>query len=180
MYEDFRLPKIELLELLKRATQNKKLADTLIKEFGPDILDDKKEVNINLLNDTIIVKEPLKKKFRGIIEFPLLIELVKELFERAKKGKEPIVFDAPYLFDFVFLPYGCYPNLVVFNTEGALPVKRVAERDHISIREASKIVATPQARIGHMLKKSELQIDNDGDLGTLKFKLINQLGPYLM
>jgi len=178
--EDFKLEKVELISLLKRVTHQKQISDALIKEFGNDILDDKKELNQKFLHETIFPRDVIKKKFIKIIEFPLLKELLKELYFVSKKKKELIILDAPLLLDFKIIPYVSYPNIVIYNTETALPVKRVAERDNIPINEASKIVTTTSAQIGYMLKKADIQIKNDEDMNALKYKLIHQLGSYLL
>jgi len=178
--EDFKLEKIELNSLLKRVTRQKPISDALIKEFGGDILDDKKELNPKFLHETIFPREVIRKKFTKMLEIPLLKETLKEIYTISRRSKEIIVCDAPMLFDFRILPYVSYPNIVVYNTESALPVKRMAERDHISLSEATKLVATPQGQIGRMLKKADIQIKNDEDMNALKYKLIHQLGSYLL
>jgi len=107
-------------------------------------------------------------------------EVLKESYKLSKIDKGIIAFDAPFLFDFKVLPWLCYPSLTIFNTENALVVKRVAERDNIPLPEASKAVSTPQGLIGRMLKRADIQINNDGDLNALKYKLVNELASFLL
>jgi len=181
LHEDFKTNKIDGDELIKRIIRdNKGVYATLQKEFGNDLFDDKKDLNKNFIQETVLPREPIRKKLAGILEVPLMKELLKEAYNITKNDKGVIAFDAPQLFDFKILPWMCYPTITVFNTETALPVKRVAERDNISLSEASKLVSAPQGLIGRMLKRADIQINNDGDLNALKYKLVNELASFLL
>lgn len=181
LHKDAKLDKIELEVLLNNVVKDKKdLAAKLIREFGDEIINEKKEINKKFLYETILPRDAPRKNFTKMVEFPLIIELLKEMYYLTRDSRSPIAMDAPMLFDFTFLPYMTYPNIVLFVTETALPVKRIAERDHISIGEASKQVSMTQAQIGNMLRKANMKVNNDADELTLKHKFINDIAPFLM
>lgn len=181
LHNDAKLDKIELENLLNKVVRDKKdLAAKLTREFGDEILNEKKEINKKFLYGTILPRDAPRKNFTKMVEFPLIIELAKELYALTRDSRSPIALDAPMLFDFTFLPYLAYPNIVLFVTETALPVKRIAERDHISIGEASKQASMTQAQIGNMLRKANMKVNNDADELTLKHKFINDIAPFLM
>ena len=181
LHEDAKLDKIELEAVLNKVVKNKKdLAAKLAREFSEEIINEKKEINKKFLYETILPRDAPRKNFTKMVEFPLMIELLKEMYALSKDSRSPIAMDAPMLFDFSYLPYLSFPNIVLFVTETALPVKRIAERDHISIGEASKQVSMTQAQIGNILRKANMKVNNDADELTLKHKFINDIAPFLM
>ena len=181
LHEDFKTQKIDGEELIHRIIRdNKAVYATLQKEFGNDIFDDKKDLSKKFLQETVLPREPIRQKLASILEVPLIKEVLKEAYHKSKIDKGIIAFDAPLLFDYKFLPWVCFPTITVFNTENALVVKRVAERDNIPLAEASKLVSMPSGLVGRMLKKADIQINNDGDLNNLKYKLVNELASFLL
>lgn len=182
MSHDIKLASIDLNDqIAKVINNNKQIHDKLVKEFGDDIIDpNKKGLNQAFLKETILPRDPLRKKLTRILDFPLTKQLLKEVYELTKNSRSPIIMDAPLLFDFKFLPFTSYPNLAIMTTEPTLPVKRIAERDDISISEAAKKVCTTQTQLVNLRKKADIIINNDQDVTSLKHQLVKDIAPFLM
>ena len=161
--------------------EKKNVYNKIVKEFGDEIIDpEKKGLNQKYLKEIILPRDILRKRLTKILEFPLIVQLLKELYHLTKDNRNPIIFDAPLLFDFTLLPYISYPNLAITVTEHTLPVKRIAERDGISIGEAAKQICTTQAQFRTIMKKADIKIPNDEDIGFLKHQLVKDIAPFLM
>jgi dephospho-CoA kinase len=179
--QDFKLPLIDCDVLARRVVEVGKPAyNQIIKEFGTEILDPTTQaIDRKVLGEIVFKNEPLRKKLTRITGFHIMIEILKDLYNEIRKGHTIIVLDAPLLFESVYLPYLCYPTLVVYTTEVNLQIKRIIDRDHITIEEAERKIKS-QMPLGKKLQLADIKISNDDDIPALKNKILNELGKFIL
>lgn len=179
--QDFKLPLIDCDVLARRVVEVGKPAyNKIVKEFGTGILDPVTgEINRKALGEMVFKNEPLRKKLTRITGFYIMIEIIKDLYNEIRKGHNVIVLDAPLLFESVYLPYICYPTMVIYVTEHTLQLKRIMDRDGLTLDEAEARIKS-QMPIGRKLQLADVKISNDDDLITLKNKVLNELGKFIL
>lgn len=179
--QDFKIPLIDCDILARRIVEIGRPAyNKIVQEFGAAILDpDTKELNRKALGEIVFSNEKIRKKYTRMTGLYISLEIIKEIFLAVKRKDSLVVLDAPLLFESGYLPYLCYPIIVVYITETSLQIKRVVERDRCSIQDAEKKINS-QMPIGKKLKLADLRLNNDGTEDALKQKIFTELGPYIL
>ena len=179
--QDFRFPLIDCDVLARKVVEVGFPAyNQIVEIFGKKILDpNTKEINRKALGELVFNNEEMRRKLTRITGKYIMLEILKEILKGVWRGKEIIVLDAPLLFESVYLPYLCYPCVVIYISEPSLQVKRIVERDNMSIEESQRRINS-QMPIGKKLQYADVKICNDGDVDALKGKVLNELGSYLI
>jgi dephospho-CoA kinase len=179
--QDFKLTIIDCDVLARRIVEIGKPAyNKIVAEYGSAILDpDTKELNRKAVAEIVFKNESIRRKYTRMTGTYIMIEIVKEIIDAIRNKKTLVVLDAPLLFESKYLPYLCYPIITVYVTDETLQVKRIIERDRMTIEEAKRRI-DGQMPIGKKLAGADIKLNNDGDVSALKHKLFHELGTYVL
>lgn len=151
-----------------------------IKEFGTSFLDEKtKEINRKALGEIVFNDNAKRRRLTSITGRYIALEILKDLFILSRTATEPIILDAPILFESKYLKYLCFPIVVVDCDNEELQIKRVMARDNLKKEDIKKRIDS-QMPISKKLKMADVKLINNGELADLRHSLINQLYPYLI
>jgi len=179
--EQFKLPLIDCDILARRVVEVGKPAyKKIVKIFGTKILDsNKKEIDRKVLAEIVFNDKKLRGKLTMTTGWYISLEILKEIFVFSRTQREPIVLDAPLLFESKYLQYLCFPIIVTYMSDTDKQIKRVVNRGGITKEEASKRLSS-QMPTEKKLAMADIKLNNEGDVEDLKRNLINQLIPYIM
>lgn len=156
----------------------------IIRLFGQEILlkneDDHPEIDRPKLGELVFKDQKLRRKLMSITSYYIFLELIKELYSVffVHKKKE-VVIDAPILFESGYLPYLCYPVMLVYVTEESIQINRMKERNGFTEEHARDRIRS-QMKIEDKIKKSDILINNEGTVEELKSKILKNLPLYLI
>ena len=152
----------------------------IIKIFGTKILDQNtKEIDRKALGEIVFNDKVLRGKLTRLTGWYISLEILKDIFVFSRTRKEPIVLDAPLLFESKYLQYICFPIIVTYINDTEKQLKRVVDRGGITKDEAAKRLSS-QMPTEKKVAMAHIKLHNDGDVEDLKRSLINQLIPYIM
>ena len=121
----------------------------------------------------IIFSNSGKKRILERIMHPVIIrELKKIILAHRKKGKGMLVADVPLLFEAKLEKI--FDSIIVVSCRKDQQIKRLAEREKISKREAVKRINS-QIPLSEKVKMADFVIDNSKSKKELKFKIEKML-----
>jgi len=179
--EEFKLPLIDCDLIARRVVEVGKPAyKKIVKTFGEKILNQEtKEIDRKALGAIVFNDSKLRKKLTGITGWYIGVEIVKQVFVYSYYQKEPIVLDAPILFESGYLRWICFPIIVVYVTDESKQIKRVIKRDGLKEEEVAARLKS-QMPVSKKLALADIKLANDKEVSDMRFSLINQLYPYMM
>lgn len=141
------------------------LLDKLVTVYGIEILNEDGSLNRKHLAE-IAFSSPEQTRLLNETTHPEIVRLIKKKVQGAFfDGYEAVIIDAPQLFE-SNLSYDCnFIVSVVAPKEER--IKRIMERDSISLEEAEKRISI-QKTDEFFKQNSDVYIENDGDLENLK------------
>jgi len=179
--EEFKLPLIDCDRIARRVVEVGKPAyKKIVKVFGDKILNpENKEIDRKALGAIVFNDAKLRRKLTSITGWYIGIEILKEVFVYSYYQKEPIVLDAPILFETKYLQWICFPIIVVYVTDESKQIKRVMKRDGLKEEEVAARMNS-QMPTSKKLAMANIKLANDKEISDLRFNLINQLYPYML
>ena len=164
MYDTYVINADELAkEMYKNGTE---YYNSIVKEFGKNILAKNKEIDKSKLSEKIYSSENERKILNNLTFYYLTIE-IKKIIEKEKMHKI-IIIDAPLLFE-SNLDKLCDVIIGVI-TEKKLQVSRICKRDNIN-EEKANIRLNIQKSDAFFLKNCDFIILNDKDKEYMKTQI---------
>ena len=164
MYDTYVINADELAkEMYKNGTE---YYNSIVKEFGKNILAKNKEIDKSKLSEKIYSNENERKILNSLTFYYLTIE-IKKIIEK-KKMHKIIIIDAPLLFE-SNLDKLCDVIIGVI-TEKKLQVSRICKRDNIN-EEKANIRLNIQKSDAFFLKNCDFIILNDKDKEYMKTQI---------
>ncbi len=164
MYDTYVINADELAkEMYKNGTE---YYNSIVKEFGKNILAKNKEIDKSKLSEKIYSNENERKILNNLTFYYLTIE-IKKIIEKEKMHKI-IIIDAPLLFE-SNLDKLCDVIIGVI-TEKKLQVSRICKRDNIN-EEKANIRLNIQKSDAFFLKNCDFIILNDKDKEYMKTQI---------
>ena len=164
MYDTYVINADELAkEMYKNGTE---YYNSIVKEFGKNILAKNKEIDKSKLSEKIYSNENERKILNNLTFYYLTIE-IKKIIEK-EKMHEIIIIDAPLLFE-SNLDKLCDVIIGVI-TEKKLQVSRICKRDNIN-EEKANIRLNIQKSDAFFLKNCDFIILNDKDKEYMKTQI---------
>lgn len=181
MNEEFKLPLVDCDRIARQVVEVGKPAyKKIVKVFGEKILNpENKEIDRKALGAIVFNDPKLRKKLTGITGWYIAIEIIKQVFVYSCYQKEPIVLDAPILFETGYLRWLCFPIIVVYVADESKQIKRVMKRDGLKEEEVAARMNS-QMPTSKKLALANIKLANDKEVSDLRFNLINQLYPYML
>jgi len=141
------------------------LLPKLANVFGEDILNEDGSLNRKLLAERAF-SSPEKTRLLNVTTHPEIVRLINKKIQGAFfDGYEAVIIDAPQLFE-SNLSNDC--NFIVsVIAPKEQRIKRIMERDGITAKEAESRISA-QKTDDFFKQNSDLYIENDGDLESLK------------
>lgn len=134
--------------------------NSIVKEFGEEILDDSKKIDRNKLRPLVLNNRSLKKRLERITHVQIMKELLVGIWETFFWGTDTFVLiDAPLLYETGVLEWICYPVAVVYVSDEKVWLDRIKARDNCSEDEA-KLKISNQMPIKLKVAKAEIRVDN--------------------
>ena len=140
---------------------------------------DTKEIDRAVLGEIVFKDNALRRKLTRITGWYISIEILKEIIVWSRHSQEPILLDAPILYESKYLQYICFPIIVVYMSNENAQIRRIQVRDKLSTEEVKRRINS-QMPISKKLAMADIKLKNDGDTDELRKSLIGQLYPYLL
>jgi dephospho-CoA kinase len=156
------IPVIDADQLAHQALRFHK--DKIITYFGPDVIDDKGELDRRKLAEKVFANKKLKKTLESIIH-PFVQEKMqktKQLLEAS--GHKLAVYDVPLLFENNLLDQ--FDEVIVVYVPESLSLSRLMARNNLTEEEAAKRISN-QLNIEDKKAKAHIVFDNQGDQDAL-------------
>jgi len=149
--------------------KNSPLLRLLVKEFGIEIINDDGTCNRRRLADIAFADKDKTRRLNELVQSAILVRSVEKVHHmRLDKRNEVIFFDVPLLFE---AGWDSYVNKVVLVTAPEnVRVERIKERDGLTEDEIITRINL-QMPEDEKRKKSDIIIENDGNLEALKTKV---------
>lgn len=133
----------------------------IIKVFGKELLDRKKEIDRKKLGDIIFNDSAQREKLNSILH-PIVIDEIKRMI---KESDENVIFvDIPLLFeirDKLEQESLIFDEVILVATDIEIQIKRLMSRDKISYNDALAKISS-QISIEEKRKMADIIIDNNG------------------
>ncbi len=131
----------------------------IIDHFGREILNPDQTINRRRLAK-IIFSDPKERERLNSILHPRIVEEIKKRIEGFKeKGERIVIVDAALLIEAGQL--SLVDKLIVVTVSPKIQIKRLAQRDHLTEKEAGERIAT-QMPLSEKVKLADYVIDNSG------------------
>lgn len=149
-------------------SKNKPLYKEIVKHFGSDILDEKKELNRPALRN-IIFNDSKEKAWLEALMHPAIKSTILEIIKKSQKPY--IILSVPLLlesgnYDFV-------DRVLVIDVPESVQLERIGKRDNISRELAQSIIKSQMSR-SERNKRADDIIVNDAPFEDIS-KLVKQL-----
>ncbi len=149
-------------------SKNKPLYKEIVKHFGSDILDEKKELNRPALRN-IIFNDSKEKAWLEALMHPAIKSTILEIIKKSQKPY--IILSVPLLlesgnYDFV-------DRVLVIDVPESVQLERIGKRDNISRELAQSIIKSQMSR-SERNKRADDIIVNDAPIEDIS-KLVKQL-----
>ena len=139
----------------------------IVKEFGRKVVMINGNIDREELGNIIFYDRDARKKLDRIMMPVIFYEIIKQLLAYKFNGITLVLIDAPLLFESKILTYFCCPIITLHISDKNLWVKRLCERDLISINQAKQKIAC-QWQIETKIALSDIAIDNSGSVYQLE------------
>ena len=131
----------------------------IVDHFGKGILNPDQTINRRRLAK-IIFSDPEERERLNFLLHPRIVKEIKRRIENFKeKGEEMVIVDAALLIAAGQLPL--VDKLIVVIVSERLQIKRLAQRDHLTEKEARKRIAT-QMSLSEKMKLADYVVNNSG------------------
>ncbi len=166
VFKKMGVPVVDADFLAHEALEAKK--ESLLKVFGPDILDSGGRVDRSLLGKKIFSDQKSRKSLEAIVH-PYVQKKVNENKGLLKSlGHKIAVYDVPLLFENHLEDH--FDHILVVYIPESLSLKRLMARDGLSRQEAISRIQS-QMDIEEKKKRADTLIDNQGNRGELEKKI---------
>lgn len=151
--------------------------------FGKEILltqEPNAEIDRSKLGDLVFKDKNLRMKLTQVTSLYIFLEILKELYKVFFiEKKREVILDAPILFESGYLPYFCFPIILVYVTEESIQMKRLKERNGFDEEQARNRIRS-QMKIEEKIKKSDVLLNNEGTIEELRGKIMKNLPVFLI
>lgn len=131
----------------------------VIRRFGKDILDEHGRLDRKALGNIVFSDEQARKDLNAILH-PLIRQRMAEKKDRARMQNPPLILmDIPLLYE--SKQADTVDSVIVVYIPAPLQLKRLMERDQLTMEEAQQRIAS-QMPIEEKKQKADFVIDNSG------------------
>jgi dephospho-CoA kinase len=133
----------------------------IIDHFGKGILNPDETINRRRLARIIFSDSKEREKLNSILHPRIIREIKKRIEDFEKKGEKMVMVDAALLIEAGQL--SLVDKLIVVTVSPKIQIKRLAERDHLTEKEAKERIST-QMPLFEKMKLADYVIDNSGSV----------------
>lgn len=138
----------------------------IVKSFGRQILLIDGNIDREELGSLIFCDRNARTKLNRIMQPIIFFEVIKRVLRFKLNGVQNVILDAPLLFESKILKFFCCPIITIHVSDKELWLKRLCERDLITVQQANAKIAC-QLPIETKIKLSDIAIDNSGSIYQL-------------
>lgn len=159
LIENLNVPIIDADKIAREVVKpGRKAYHNIIKEFGPNILQNDQMLNRQKLGEIIFQNQKKRELLNKIVHPDVREEMQKQRDHYVKLGVKSVVLDIPLLFESKLTSY-VHKIIVVF-VQKELQLKRLMARDHLTEKEALRRINS-QIPISEKIKLADAIIDNN-------------------
>lgn len=131
----------------------------IVDHFGKEILNPDQTINRRRLAKIIFSDSKEREKLNSILHSRIVEETKKRIEDFKEKGEKIVIVDAALLIEAGQLPL--VDKLIVVIVSERLQIKRLAQRDHLTEKEARERIAT-QMPLSEKMKLADYVVNNGG------------------
>jgi len=131
----------------------------IVDHFGEGILNPDRTINRRRLAKIIFSDSKEREKLNSILHPRIVKKIKKGILDFKEKGERIVIVDAALLIEAGQLPL--VDELIVVTVSPKVQIKRLAQRDHLTEKEARERITT-QMPLSEKVKLADYVIDNSG------------------